>query len=52
MAEGVFDVVGEHPQEQHVDDEVQPAAMQERVGHVGEGSRYPIGAGDDGDRLT
>ncbi|KKX90117.1 hypothetical protein UF38_00120, partial [Vibrio parahaemolyticus] len=35
MAHGVLDIVGEDPKEQHVADEMHPAAMHEHVGEPG-----------------
>ncbi len=37
IAEGILDIVGEDPEEQHVGNQVQPAGVEEHVGEEGQG---------------
>ena len=47
MAHGVLDIVAEHPQEQHVAEEVDPAPVQEHVGDEGEALRHGNATGGE-----
>ena len=39
IAEGILDIIGEDPEEQHVGDQMQPAGVEEHVGDEGQGLR-------------
>ena len=43
MAHGVLDIVAEHPEEQHVAEQMDPAAVQEHVGDQREALRHMKG---------